>query len=143
MLKKERGRCCNKFLCGHNPKHFLDSIVNWRSLDNGSILWSTVQKWRNTSTKGKRGNGHIFWDWRRVLLSDFQEKNTTMNAEYYAVLLHRLRVAIKEKRWEVFPFFIPMALSIQHWLPRPRIWRNADSKKTSIIRISLSPYLLS
>ena len=40
----------------------------------------------------------IFWDCRRILLIDFKERNTTVNATYYASLLHKLCDAIKEKR---------------------------------------------
>jgi len=39
-----------------------------------------------------------FWDCRGILLIDFKERNTTVNAAYYASLLHKLRDAIKEKR---------------------------------------------
>jgi hypothetical protein len=39
----------------------------------------------------------IFWDCRGILF-DFKERNTTVNATYYASPLHKLRDAIKEKR---------------------------------------------
>jgi len=40
----------------------------------------------------------IFWNFRGILLINFKERNTTVNAAYYASLLHKLRDAIKEKR---------------------------------------------
>jgi len=40
----------------------------------------------------------IFWDYRGILLIDFKERNTTVNAAYCASLLHKLCDAIKEKR---------------------------------------------
>lgn len=40
----------------------------------------------------------IFWDVEGVLMIDYLPKNTTMNADYYAILLDRLREEIKEKR---------------------------------------------
>jgi len=43
-----------------------------------------------------------FWDCRGILLIDFKERNTTVNAAYYASLLHKLRDAIKEKRRGMF-----------------------------------------
>lgn len=40
----------------------------------------------------------IFWDSKGILLIDFKERNTVVNGEYYARLLHRVRDAIKKKR---------------------------------------------
>jgi histone-lysine N-methyltransferase SETMAR len=40
----------------------------------------------------------IFWDAEGILLIDYKERNTTVNAEYYAQLLNQLRQKIKEKR---------------------------------------------
>jgi len=40
----------------------------------------------------------IFWDCRGNLLIDFKERNTTLNAVYFASLLHKLHDAIKERR---------------------------------------------
>ncbi|XP_045445715.1 histone-lysine N-methyltransferase SETMAR-like [Melitaea cinxia] len=40
----------------------------------------------------------IFWDCEGVLLIDYLPKKTTMNAEYYAGLLKKVREAIVEKR---------------------------------------------
>jgi len=40
----------------------------------------------------------IFWDCRGISLVEFNERKTTVNAAYYASLLHKLRDAIKEKR---------------------------------------------
>lgn len=39
----------------------------------------------------------IFWDSQGILLIDFKEKNKTVNAQHYAVLLHCFRAAIKQK----------------------------------------------
>jgi len=40
----------------------------------------------------------IFWDSKGLLLIDYLPPNTTMNGQYYASLLLKLRNAIKEKR---------------------------------------------
>ena len=40
----------------------------------------------------------IFWDSEGILLIDFKERNTIVNAQYYAIILHLLRDAIKQKR---------------------------------------------
>jgi len=40
----------------------------------------------------------IFWDCRGILLNDFKERNTIVNATYFASLLHKLCDAIKERR---------------------------------------------
>ena len=48
----------------------------------------------------KKVMASIFWDWERILLIDFKERNTSVNAKYYATHLHRLRDAIKQKRRE-------------------------------------------
>jgi len=40
----------------------------------------------------------IFWDCRGILLIDFKERNTNVNGEYYALVLHELRDTVKEKR---------------------------------------------
>ena len=40
----------------------------------------------------------IFWDTECVLLLDFLDHGRTINGEYYAYLLYKLRDAIKEKR---------------------------------------------
>jgi len=39
----------------------------------------------------------IFWDSNGLLLIDYLPPNTTMNEQYYASLLLKLRDAIKEK----------------------------------------------
>jgi len=39
----------------------------------------------------------IFWDCRGILLIDFKERNSTVNAAYYASLLNKLRDAIKRR----------------------------------------------
>ena len=40
----------------------------------------------------------IFWDARGTILVDYLPRNQTMNGQYYAELLTRLRIAIREKR---------------------------------------------
>jgi [histone H3]-lysine36 N-dimethyltransferase SETMAR len=40
----------------------------------------------------------LFWDASRPLLADFLSPKTTINGDYYAMLLSKLRDAIKEKR---------------------------------------------
>jgi len=46
----------------------------------------------------KRIMAMIFWHCRGILLIDFIERNTTVNAAYSTSLLHKLRNAITEKR---------------------------------------------
>ena len=40
----------------------------------------------------------VFWDMRGVLLVEFQERGTTVNASSYCSLLERLKTAIRTKR---------------------------------------------
>ena len=40
----------------------------------------------------------IFWDAEGVLLIDFMPHKVTVTGVYYGDLLHKLRLAIKEKR---------------------------------------------
>jgi len=40
----------------------------------------------------------IFWDAEGILLIDFMPQKVTITGVYYADLLHKLRLAIKEKR---------------------------------------------
>ena len=42
----------------------------------------------------------IFWDAEGILLIDFMPQKVTITGIYYADLLHKLRLAIKEKREE-------------------------------------------
>ena len=41
----------------------------------------------------------IFWDAEGILLIDFMPQKVTITGVYYTDLLHKLRLAIKEKRW--------------------------------------------
>jgi len=50
----------------------------------------------------------IFWDCRGSLLIDFKERNTTLNAAYFASPLHKLRDAIKEKRRGMLSRGVPL-----------------------------------
>ena len=46
---------------------------------------------------GADANGNIFWDKKGVLLMDYLQQGSTINAKYYRVLLMKLRQNIKEK----------------------------------------------
>lgn len=111
--KQERVHCCNEFLREYNadPRNFLDSIVTG---DETMVLYydplskRESMEWRRpgeapplkakVTQSTKKVMATIFWDCKGILLIDFKERNTTMNGEYYAALLHRLRDAIKERR---------------------------------------------
>lgn len=40
----------------------------------------------------------IFWDSEDILLTDFKERNTTVNATYYVALVRKLRQNIRDSR---------------------------------------------
>jgi hypothetical protein len=52
----------------------------------------------------------IFWYCRGILLIDFKERNTTVNAAYYASFLHKLCDAIKEKTQGMLRREVPLLL---------------------------------
>lgn len=67
-----------------------------------SMLWKhgdspPPKKFRTQSSAGKI-LATIFWDCMGVLLIDYMPHNTTINGQYYAALMNRLRESIKEKR---------------------------------------------
>jgi len=113
IQKEHRSTCCQKILelCRGNQKQVLESIVTG---DETMVLYydplskRESMEWRKPGeapprkakvTKStKKIMATIFWDCRGILLIDFKERNTTVNAAYYASLLHKLRDAIKEKR---------------------------------------------
>ena len=113
IQQKERKETCELFLQLHgaNKNDFLERIVTG---DETMVLYHdpTTKKesmeWRrpdeNRPIKAKVAGSKkkimasIFWDCEGILLIDSKEPNTTVNAAYYASLLHKLRDAIKEKR---------------------------------------------
>jgi histone-lysine N-methyltransferase SETMAR len=61
--------------------------------------WITTAKKKSTGdTIPKKIMANIFWDCQGILLADFKERNTTVNGEYYASLIYKLKDVIKEKR---------------------------------------------
>jgi histone-lysine N-methyltransferase SETMAR len=54
-------------------------------------------KFRVQSSAGKL-MATVFWDAEGILLIDYLDRKATINGQYYANLIHRLRGAIKEKR---------------------------------------------
>ena len=105
--------CCQKLLelCRHNQKQVLESIVTGDEtmvLYYDSLSKRESMEWRKpgevpprkakVTQSTKKIMETIFWDCRGILLIDFKERNTTVNAAYYASLLHKLHDAIKGKR---------------------------------------------
>lgn len=111
--KKQRVTCSKEFLREYeeNPDEFLRSIVTG---DETMVLYydplskKESMEWRKpgeapprkarVTQSTKKVMATVFWDCEGVLLVDFKERNTTVNAAYYATLLHKLRDTIKEKR---------------------------------------------
>jgi hypothetical protein len=59
----------------------------------------------------------VFWDHKGVLLVEFMEKGTTINAASYCATLERLKTAIKRKR----PGLLTKGVSILHDNARPHV----------------------
>jgi len=70
----------------------LQESVHWRH-----ALSAPPRKFKSQSPAGKIMTA-IFWDKKGVLLIDYLPDKTTMNGQYYANLLLKLRQAIKDKR---------------------------------------------
>ena len=105
--------CCQRILelCHGNQKEVVESVVTG---DETMVLYydplskRKSMEWRKpgeapprkakVAQSTKKIMATIFWDCRGILLIDFKERNTTVNAVYYASLLHKLCEAIKEKR---------------------------------------------
>ena len=66
--------------------------MQWKHLDS-----PPPKKFRTQSSAGKI-MATIFWDSSGVLLIDYMPHKTTINGQYYAALMGRLRESIKEKR---------------------------------------------
>lgn len=66
--------------------------MEWRSPDEPRPVKARVQQSR------RKIMATVFWDYAGVLLVDFKEEGTTVNAKYYATLLEKLKVAITQKR---------------------------------------------
>ena len=75
----------------HDPTTKKESM-EWRRPDENRPIKAKV------AGSKKKIMASIFWDCEGILLIDSKEPNTTVNAAYYASLLHKLRDAIKEKR---------------------------------------------
>ena len=105
--------CCQKILefCHANQKQVLESVV---TDDETMVLYydplskRESMEWRKpgeapprkakVTQSAKKIMTTIFWDCRGIMLTDFKERNSTVNTAYYASLLHKLRDTIKEKR---------------------------------------------
>ena len=104
---------CQKLseLCRRNQKQVLDSTVTGDETmvlyydplsKRESMEWAKLGEAPTREAKVTQSNkkimATIFWHCRGILLTDLKESNTTVNAAYYASLLHKLHDAIKEKR---------------------------------------------
>lgn len=113
VQRQQRVDCARSFLalCEANPKKVLESIVTgdetvvlyydplskseskeWRRPDEGAPVKAKVAESK------KKIMATVFWDCKGILLLNFMERNTTINATYYAGLLTTLRQKIREKR---------------------------------------------
>ena len=113
LQMQRRVECCRDFLALYesDPVNVIRSIVTG---DETMVLYydplskRESMEWRKPGEKrprkakvtqsAKKIMATIFWDAEGILLIDYKERNTTVNAEYYAQLLNQLRQKIKEKR---------------------------------------------
>jgi histone-lysine N-methyltransferase SETMAR len=113
VQRADRVECCKELLSrsGGNSQPFLDGIVtgdeSWIH-HHDPLSKAESKEWRKpgekppTRPREQRSAGKIllslFWDREGVLLMDYLPTGRTINGEYYATLIGRLRSAIKEKR---------------------------------------------
>ena len=113
VQKEHHLTCCQKILelFHGNQKQVLESIVTG---DETMVLYydpltkSESMEWHKpgealprkakVTQSAKKIMATIFWDCRGILLIDFKDRNTTVNAAYCAPLMHKLHDTIKEKR---------------------------------------------
>ncbi|XP_047987147.1 histone-lysine N-methyltransferase SETMAR-like [Leguminivora glycinivorella] len=113
IQRQRRVECARSFLalCEVNPTRVLESIVTgdktmvlyfdplskmesmeWRRPEEGAPLKAKVLKSK------RKIMATVFWDCKGILLLDFKEPNTTINATYYSTFLTTLKQKIREKR---------------------------------------------
>jgi histone-lysine N-methyltransferase SETMAR len=113
VQKQRRVECCQQFLelCRADQKKVIESIVTGDETmvlyydptsKRDSMEWhrkgEPAPKKARVSQSTKKVMATIFWDCEGILLIDFKEKNTVVNASYYSDLLRQLRQKIIEKR---------------------------------------------
>ena len=59
--------------------------------------WLTPPKKFRTHPSASKVMAMVFWDSRGIILIDYKRAGTSITGEYYANVIKRLRVAIKEK----------------------------------------------
>lgn len=111
--KKFRVDCARSFIkrCGDDPDSIYQQIVTGDETmvlyfdpesKTESMEWRCPNEPRPIKAKVQQSRRKImatvFWDLQGILMVDFKEEGTTVNARYYATLMERLREAIKEKR---------------------------------------------
>lgn len=111
--KQKRLETSDRLLALYNsdPQNFLGSCVTedetWvhhydPESKQESMLWTEAGEMPPVKARRLRSAGKImltvFWDAAGPLLLDFLPHNQTLNAEYYAALLVRLKDAIRDKR---------------------------------------------
>lgn len=113
VQKQRRIECCEEFLelCRDDQEAVIQSIVTG---DETMILYYDPTSKRDSMEWHRKGEpapkkakvnqsvkklmATIFWDCEGILLIDFKERNTVVNAAYYSDLLRQLRQKIIEKR---------------------------------------------
>lgn len=113
VQKQRRVDCCKTFLELYygDPEGVMESLVTG---DETMVLYYDPLSRRESMEWHRKGEpvpkkakvvqstkkimATIFWDCNGILLIDFKERNTTVNAQYYANLLRQLRQKIIEKR---------------------------------------------
>lgn len=113
VQKQRRVECCQQFLelSREDQKGVIESIVTG---DETMVLYYDPTSKRDSMEWHRKGEpapkkakvtqstkkvmATIFWDCEGILLIDFKERNTVINATYYSNLLRQLRQAIIEKR---------------------------------------------
>lgn len=77
--------------------HHFDPETKLQSMEWKHVDSPTPVKFRKIASAGKV-MASVFWDSEGILMIDYLERGKTITGVYYAQLIRKLRVAIKEKR---------------------------------------------
>lgn len=113
VQKGEGVSACEDFLefCGEETEKIISRIVTgdetWVHMYDAESKTESMEWRKSDEEPPKKFKGQIpagkvmatiFWDWEGILFIDYLEKGKTVNGTYYAAILKKLRVAIREKR---------------------------------------------
>lgn len=145
LQRANRVECCQELLSQSeaDPTNFLSRIVT------GDESWvyhydplsqQEAKTWKkpgeSTPTRPRQQRSTrkvmltVFWDRDGILLTDYRTQENTINGQYYASLIERLRSAILEKRRGKISrrccFFMTMHLFTSPMLQQPRFIKQAS-----------------